>query len=208
MFSEAAKEAARAPNMRSDPFESAIRRFDEENRRDPRTAEFDGQSHPREYLHAIKVSGWIEKLAPAASAELRLAARCNALRRWEIPRDTYPKTTAGYHRWRKALQAFHAKAASDILRDAGFGDDVLAKVEALIFMKNFPADPEAQALEDADCLTFLETKFHAYLSEWDEPKTVRILKGTLGKMSERARKIALDLPLSEAGQALIRKALG
>lgn len=207
MFWEAAGAEDRELTMPSGPFETALARFDEENRRDPRRVTFDGQSHPREYLHAEKLHAWIMKLDPAASEHLQLAARCNALRRWEIPRETYPKTTAGYHKWRKALQVFHADAAAAILRESGFDDAVIGKVCDLVVMRNFPKDPESRTLEDADCLTFLETKFHTYIGEWDEPKTVRILKGTLGKMSPRARGLAMSLPLSAAALALVRKAL-
>lgn len=204
---EAAAAEDTASTMRPDAIEAALTRFDVENRRDPRIATFNGQSYPREYLHAVRLHEWTLKLDPGASQELRLAARCNAIRRWEIPRETYPKTTAGYHKWRKALQAFHADAAAAVLKESGCDVAVIEKVRALVLMKNFPADPEARTLEDADCLTFLESKFHNYIGEWDEGKTVRILKGTLAKMSPRARELALGLPLSDAARALIQKAL-
>lgn len=166
----------------------------------------EGRTYAREYLHAIKVHEWVLRLNPTASPALRLASRCNALCRWEIPRDAYPKTTAGYHAWRKALQVFHAEKASAILAEEGFDPAEIARVSALIRMEGFPGDPETQVLEDADCLTFLETKFHEYLGDWDEPKTIRILKGTIRKMSPAARAIALELPLDPAARTLIRKA--
>lgn len=193
--------------MTTDRIRAAVNRFDEIHRQDPRQVEFRGETYPREYLHAVKLSEWVTTLCPQASPELRIAARCNALRRWEIPRDTYPRTTAGYHKWRKALQKFHAAAAEPILREEGFGEAEIQRVRSLILMENFPRDPETQVLEDADCLTFLETKFHNYLAEWDEGKTVRILKGTLKKMSPAAKDAAVRLPLSPAARALIQKAL-
>ncbi len=187
--------------------EAALKRFDEINRQDPRKVQYNNEEFPREYLHAIKLHEWILKLDPQASEALRLAARCNAIRRWEIPRDSHPRTTAGYHKWRKALQGFHATAAEQILKEEGYGDVEIENVTALILMKHFPGDREAQLLEDADCLTFLETKFNNYIGEWDEAKTVRILKGTLRKMSPAAKAAAAALPFSPSARSLIQKAL-
>ena len=202
-----------APNQRRrdgmppESLERVFNHFDEINRQDPRKAEFDGQSYPREYLHSKKLHEWVLKLDPHALAPLQLASRCNALRRWEIARDTYPRTTAGYHAWRKALRKFHADAAEPILREEGFEMEIIQKVRSLILMEHFPQDHDAQILEDAECLTFLEVKFKEYLGAWDETKTVRILKGTLKKMSPSARSIAMELPLPPAARALIQKAL-
>ncbi len=187
--------------------EAALRRFDDANRRDPRSVEFKGGTFPREYLHAQKLHEWVLKLAPGASVALRLASRSNAICRWEIPRESYPKTTAGYHAWRKKLQKFHTERAVEILKDEDFGDDEIARVTDLILMKHFPKDLDAQILEDADCLTFLETKFHDYIPQWDESKTIRILKGTLNKMTPAAKSLASQIPLNAAARELIRKAI-
>lgn len=191
----------------SSRLDAVLKRFDDINRQDPRIIQYGGKEYPREYFHAVKLHEWILKLDPQASETLQLAARCNSIRRWEIPRDSYPRTTPGYHKWRKALQVFHAKVAEQILKEEGYGEAEIGKITALILMKNFPRDREAQLLEDADCLTFLETKFNAYIGEWDEAKTVRILKGTLSKMSPAAKATAAALPFSAAARALIQKAL-
>ena len=100
-------------------FEAAIRRFDEENSRDPGVEMVDGVAHPREALYARRLTDWVLKLRPDASEELRLAARCQHLCRWKIPRDSYPMTRAGYLRWREALKQFHAQRAGDVLREVG-----------------------------------------------------------------------------------------
>ena len=68
-------------------FDAAVRRFDEENARDPNTEIVNGVAHPRELLYAQWLTNWVLKLCPNASDELRLAARCQHLCRWMIPRD-------------------------------------------------------------------------------------------------------------------------
>lgn len=188
-------------------FDRAISRFDNLNRQDPRTDTHAGKSWPREFLHATKVSEWVIRLDPVAPESLRLAARCNAVRRWDIPRESHPRTTAGYHAWRAACRKHHARIAENILGEEGYAPDEIRAVTDLVQMKRFPADPRAQTLEDADCLTFLETKFHAYLAEWDETKIIRILKKTIGKMSPKAQSLGMMLELSPEARALIEKSL-
>ena len=68
-------------------FEAAFRRFDEENARDPNRETADGVAQPRELLYAQRLSDWVLRLRPDASEALRLAARCQHLCRWEIPRQ-------------------------------------------------------------------------------------------------------------------------
>jgi hypothetical protein len=53
-------------------YQSALRRFDEENARDANVE----NGRPRELLYAERLTDWVLKLCPDASAELRLAARC------------------------------------------------------------------------------------------------------------------------------------
>lgn len=187
-------------------FQSAIVAIDEANRQDPRKESVEGIEQPRELLFAQRVYEWVEKLVDRPSEALLLAARGHTIRRWMIPRDTYPKTTLGYHEWRSALADFHADETAKILADCGYTDDFLGKVRAFITRSNWPADPEAQALEDADCLVFLQTKLAGYIDEWGEGKTVRILRSTIKKMTPAARAIAMELDLDPSARDLVQRA--
>ena len=187
-------------------FVEAIRRIDAANAEDPRTDLVDGTPQPREFLFARRVYDWVRKLVADPSEELLLAARSHTLRRWVIPRDRYPMTTAGYHQWRGALAAFHADEAARILQEVGYPQEAIIRVRALIVRENWRNDPEGRALEDADCLVFLETKLDGYLDEWDEEKTVRILKQTLCKMTPTGLDHARRLSLSPRCAELLRQA--
>ena len=92
-------------------FSSALRRFDEENARDPNLEQVDGESQPRELIYSKWLSQWILKLCPDADEALRLAARCQHICRWMSPRERYPMTRAGYLKWREDLKHFHARKA-------------------------------------------------------------------------------------------------
>src|SRR5438093_12396771 len=151
-------------------FESALRRFDEENSRDPNTVEIQGHKRPRELVYAEWLTNWVLRLCPNASEALRLAARSQHLCRWMVPRNSYPMTRAGYLQWREGLKKFHAQCAGEILREVGYPENVIARVQSLNLKKNFPQDPESRVLEDALCLVFLERQFADLAAKTTEEK--------------------------------------
>jgi hypothetical protein len=180
--------------------------MDAANAEDPRSVLVDGQPQPRELVFARNVYEWVRRLTPDASEELLLAARGHTLRRWAIPRDQYPQTTIGYHAWREALAQFHSQEAVAILQSLGYPRDKIERVRALITREKWPEDAEARVLEDADCLAFLEQKLAAYVDEWGEAKTIRILKRTMRKMTPQAVAEAARLSLGERERELLGKA--
>ena len=129
-------------------FEAALRRFDAENARDPNREMANDISHPRELLYAQRLTDWVLRLCPDASEELRLAARCQHICRWEIPRSSYPMTRPGYLKWRADLKKFHAQKAGQILFAAGYDESVIRRVQDLNLKNNFPNDPEGRVQQE------------------------------------------------------------
>ena len=194
---------------RADPrrFDTSIRRFDEENSRDPNTELLDGVARPREWVYAQWLTGWVHRLCPDASEELRLAARCQHLCRWTIPRDSYPMTRAGYLKWREDLKKFHAQRAGEILREVGYDENVIERVQALNLKKNFPRDPESRILEDALCLVFLEHQLADLAAKTSEDKVITAVRKSWQKMSPAGQAEALKLPFGPREKALLERAL-
>ncbi len=184
-------------------FEAALRRFDEENSHDPNQE----NGRPRELLYAERLTNWVLRLSPNAGEALRLAARCQHLCRWRIPRSDYPMTRPGYLKWRADLKKFHAQRAGEILREVGYDEETIRRVQDLNLKKNFPADPECRVLEDALCLMFLEFQLTDLAAKTDDDKMVNALKKSWEKMTEAARTEALKLKYSEREMGLIQKAL-
>src|SRR5882672_1667849 len=139
-----------------DRFAQAIAAFDRANAEDPVSLPAGSEARPRELLQAERLSTWVARLRPDAPEALRLAARCQHLRRWEIPRTTYPDGRIGYLEWRKALARFHADRSTEILRSAGYDDDTIERVRAINQKRGLKIDPDVQTMEDALCLVFLE----------------------------------------------------
>jgi len=162
---------------------------------------------PRELLYARRLSDWVLKLCPEASEELQLAARCQHICRWTIPRHTFAMTRAGYLRWRAELKDFHAGKAGQILQDLGYPREVIARVQALNRKSNFPADPESRVLEDALCLMFLQYQFAELAGRTTDDKMINALRKTWKKMTPAARAQALKFPRSPREEALLEQAL-
>jgi hypothetical protein len=187
----------------SDRFNAALKRFDEENGRDPNVISVDGIARPREVVYAEWLTGWVLRLSPAASEPLLLAARCQHLCRWMIPRSSYEMTRAGYLRWREDLKEFHARRAAEILQEVGYPEEVVAAVRELNLKANRAGDPECQTLEDALCLVTLEHQLDELIAKTEPEKMLGILRKTWGKMSASARQFALELPFTGSGKAVI-----
>ena len=188
-------------------FEAAIQRFDAENAKDPNFDSVGEEKIPRELLYARRLNDCVLKLDPNASEELRLAARCQHIRRWEIPRTEFPMDRGGYLRWRTKLKSFHAEVAGRILRDCGYDEKVITRVQELNLKKGFPDDPESRTLEDALCLVFLEFQFKGLAARTDREKIVNALRKSWAKMTPKAREIALSLPFANFERELVREAL-
>jgi hypothetical protein len=188
-------------------FQVAMERIDAAHVEDPNREPFEGEDQPAELLYARRMTGWLERIEPDASEALRLAARCQHLRRWTIPRDDYPRDRRGYLAWRNAAKRMHAETAGEILAEAGYGPAEIGRVQDLVLKRRFKADPEAQTLEDVVCVVFLESYFADFAPQYDEEKVVDILRKTWAKMSPRGHQAALGLELPGEARALVEKAL-
>src|SRR5262249_40521038 len=87
---------AYAPRMaQSDRVQAAWAAIDAANGEDPTIVSVRGRTGPKEILHAELVTEWVTRLDPDAPDALLLAARGHHLRRWTVPRATYPSGRAG-----------------------------------------------------------------------------------------------------------------
>lgn len=188
-------------------YQLAIKKIDEVNSRDPNRETVEGKNVPKELIYARRMTEWLEKLEPDASEALRLAVRCQHIERWAIPRDEYPMTRPGYLKWRNDLKRYHADRAGEILRDTGYSDELIEKVQRLVMKKGLKTDPEAQTLEDVACLVFLSHYFEEFSKNHSEEKLLRIIKKTWRKMSDQGREEALKIDLSDSTRSLMEKAL-
>ena len=193
-------------SMGSGRFQQVIQKIDHANGEDPHSVMMNGISRPYEELYSEWMTQWVKRLEPAPSEELLIAARGQHIQRWKIPRDKYPANRQGYLRWREELKKMHAETVSQIMREAGYEEPLIGKTARIILKKNI-RDPEAQVVEDALCLVFLEHQFADLAKKEPEEKMVEILRKSWRKMGLKGRTAALELSLPPAEKALIQKAL-
>ena len=185
-------------------FDQALARIDAAHAADP---EKDAAGRSRELAYAERMSAWLEKLEPGASEALRLAVRCQHLRRWAMPRSAYPEGRVGYLRWRKEESLAHAALAGELLEGAGYDAGTVERVQSLVKKERIKQDPEAQLLEDVASLVFLQFELAGFAPKHDEAKVTDILRKTWTKMSPRGQAAALALELPPPLRQMVEKAL-
>ena len=185
----------------------AFRQFDQANADDPNIETVDGTEHPKELLYAQRMTATLEEFAPEASDEVRLAVRCQHIRRWTIPRETYPNGREGYRRWRSDLARFHADTAASILGGIGYDQESIARVSLLLRKERLKSDPEVQLLEDVACLVFLTHYLPAFIEKHESTKVIDILRKTWRKMSDKGHTAALRLDWDVKTHPLVEAAL-
>jgi tRNAThr (cytosine32-N3)-methyltransferase len=165
---------------------------------------------PAELVYADRMEAWVARVASDTTPLLRLAARCQHLERWRVPRATFPEGRAGYLKWRQSLYVKQSERARELLLAAGVSETEAAEVATWVSKTAMKTNAGTQALEDAACLVFLENEIEAFAAQhadYTREKFVGILKKTWAKMSPRARELALSLLLPPAIAALVREAV-
>lgn len=187
--------------------EEAFRRFDEANGEDPNMELADGNPVPKELIYGQRMSSRLSEFAPDAPEVVELAARAQHIRRWEVPRESYPEGRAGYLKWRTDLYKRHGDTAGEIMREVGYDDETIERVRTLLRKRGLKTDPDVQLLEDVICLVFLEHYFHDFAKKHEEEKLIPIVQKTWKKMTDRAHAAALQLDYAAEDLAVIQRAL-
>jgi tRNAThr (cytosine32-N3)-methyltransferase len=190
-----------------DAYSRARELIDAAHSADPKRA---ANGWPAELVYADRMEAWATRAASVDSPLLRLAARCQHLERWSVPRTTFPEGRAGYLAWRKSLYGKQAARARELLLQAGVSKAEADEVATWVSKTGLKTNPGTQALEDAACLVFLENEIEAFAAQhadYPREKFVDILKKTWRKMSPRGQELARGLTLPPAIAALVGEAL-
>ena len=181
--------------------------IDAANKQDPNQETWNGTTISKELLYSQRMTAWLEKLQPDAPETLRIAARAQHICRWMIPRDSYPRTRAGYLQWRTRLYSFHADKTAVIMRQTGYDESSIEQVKRMLRKRGLKKEPYPQIIEDIACLVFLESYFADFAADYDEEKIIPIVQKTWKKMSPRAQQAALEMQLPDVAADLVAKAL-
>lgn len=163
----------------------------------------------KELIYSEQCFEWLKKLKPDYKLEHELAARCQHLKRWEIPRSSYPMDKKGYHQWRIKLYSYQAEQAEQILKEAKVDDAIIQNVKEMVAKKDLRKNENTQLIEDVACLVFLEHYIQPFAKskDYNEEKWIKIIRKTWAKMSDKAHKFALEINYPQPILQLIQKAI-
>ena len=109
---------------------------------------------------------------------------------------------------RRTSSSSTREKAGEILREVGYPEDTIARVQSLNLKQNFPHDPEGRVLEDALCLVFLEHQFADLASKSTDEKMINALRKSWKKMTPAAQALALRRCLTvHTNRELVGRAL-
>lgn len=190
-------------------FRKTISDFDQINKEDPHMEQVNGKPTPKEWIYGVRMSEMLMDFSPEAHELLRLAARCQHIKRWAIPREDYPMDRKGYLLWRTKLKQYHGELAGSLMKRNGYDEEAVKKVDDLLNKRRLKTDPDTQTLEDVICLVFLRYYLDDFIEKHrdDEVKVVDIIRKTWKKMSEKGHKKALAMSHSEKALEVVGKAL-
>lgn len=193
-------------------FERAVALIDAANAEDPNQEIADGRTWPKELLYSQRMSEMLERYAPEADEAMQLAIRAQHVQRWKSPRSDFPEGRQGYLQWRTGLYRFHAETAGRLLAEAGYEDELIARVQQAVGKRALKVNADTQLLEDVTDLVFLEHYMQGFTDkhpEYDEAKWLDIVRKTWRKMSARAQAFALSgaIRLPQPLLPLIQKAV-
>ena len=160
----------------------------------------------KELAYVQSITRWVKQLVIEPSEALLLAAHCQHFERWVISRDSYPAGRTEYLKWRRAVAIRQGERVLEIMQAQECDPELSQRVRDLVG-KHVPlSDPEAQALEDAACLVFIEEQAADFAPKYLD-KMIVIIQKTWKKMSPAARELALRLDLPDAVLSLVKEAL-
>ena len=191
----------------SDLLAAAALAIDGANAMDPTVVVVRGQAQPLAMAHGRLAVEWVQRLLESPPDAVLLAARAHHLRRWEVPRSSYPAGRASYLRWRKDQKNRHARDIEAILRGVGYEPDVVEQVQALVRRTQLGSDVHAQVIEDAACLVFIETQLADMAERLDRDRLLEVIRKTASKMSQQGLALIEQLPIGNAERALLAEAL-
>jgi hypothetical protein len=193
--------------LTADQYLAAVAEIDAANAADPTMVTVRGAVRPLALVHGQLAAEWVARLLPDADELVLLAARAHHLRRWEVPRAQYDAGRAGYLRWKRDQRQRHADDVGVLLGSVGYSGEAVARVQALVRRDRLATDPDAQAVEDAACLVFIETQLADVAARLDHGLLIDVIRKTLRKMTPAAVEAVAEISLGDPERVLLAAAL-
>ena len=119
-------------------------------------------NYPYNSTHLLKSLEWVDRLAPDASDAVRLATLTHDMERAFGGPDAIP-IKLNDRAYEEAHSNRSARIVGEWLRANGAGNELTASVESLIRVHEWGGSPDANLVQAADSLSFLETNIDLML---------------------------------------------
>ncbi len=166
----------------------------------------EGENTPAELLYCERMLSVLEMVYPGAPFSLKIAAQCQHLQRWGIPRSNYPFDRKGYHLWRRAVMEFQLDLTKKLLTESEIEESEMVIILGSLKNQDNKSNLNATIIMDTACLIFLKWYLIPFSAKHESSKVIDILRKTMKKMSERGLSVISKLELPEPVMDLINKA--
>jgi len=122
------------------------------------------KEYPYNNYHLIKSLAWLDRIAPGSREVVRLATVTHDMERAFPGPDQPAMTTFDDPEYMAAHSARSARIVGAWLREQGAGDELVHEVEDLIRAHETGGWPEANLVQAADSLSFLDTNIDLFLN--------------------------------------------
>jgi hypothetical protein len=121
------------------------------------------EQYPYNNYHLLNSLQWLDRLAPGSREAVRLATLTHDMERAFPGPDQPVNTGSNDEEYYRAHSERSAHIVGAWLRDNGADGTLIADVQALIRVHEFGGSPEADLVQAADSLSFLETNVDLFL---------------------------------------------
>jgi len=153
------------------------------------------------------MSAWLERLKDSPNELLRIAVRGQHLQRWQVSRDEYEEGRQGYLHWRRDQGKRAGETTAARMRQAGYADDDAERVARMIRKEGLGRGGIRPGRGGLRLPRVPGELLCGLLEKVDHDHMVRIVKKTWGKISDRARELALGLPMAPEARGIVEEAL-
>lgn len=182
--------------MEQTQYTTAVELINSVHNQDPNSEIVEDVEIKGELLYSQRMLAMLEKVQPDASFELKLAAQCQHISRWSIPRATFSMDKKGYYQWRAAIMEHQLGITINTLKQAGIEENVVSIITDALKNKADKTNLNASIIEDTACLTFIKWYLVPFAGQFDPEKAKVILQKTANKMSDRGIKLISEIELS------------
>ena len=169
---------------------------------------FNNHEYPSELLYSKRMMQILELISPSASNQIRIAAQCQHIKRWNVERSLFPMDRKGYHQWRQAVMSYQLEQTKEILLKHKVHEGDIDEIIETLSNQGNKSYPNSQLIEDTACLVFLKWYLEPFAQKHETDKVIDILRKTHRKISETGLEAISKLELSDNVKLLLQQAIG